>query len=88
MGRTSISVTARVQNQPRARKRVVPVLFSSQAYRGVVGGMRGEDTIFQSFIAFVGMTLWVYLYIFRGRSTSAVSRSDPLIGPRRWMGLG
>ena len=28
-----------------------------QAYRGVVGSMRGEDTIFQSFVAFVGMSL-------------------------------
>lgn len=35
-------------------------LFSSdnddQAYRRVVEGMRGEDTIFQSFTAFLGMT--------------------------------
>eukprot|EP00752_Nemacystus_decipiens_P012801 g11336.t1 len=34
---------------------VIAILL--EAYRGVVRGMRGEDTIFQSFVAFVGMTL-------------------------------
>ncbi|CAM9624346.1 unnamed protein product, partial [Ectocarpus sp. 12 AP-2014] len=33
---------------------VIAILL--EAYRGVVSGMRGEDTIFQSFIAFVGMS--------------------------------
>lgn len=41
-----------------ARHRAVCIFsIPFQAYRGVVGGMRGEDTIFQSFVAFVGMTL-------------------------------
>ncbi|CAB1099208.1 unnamed protein product [Ectocarpus sp. CCAP 1310/34] len=34
-------------------------VFVVKAYRGVVSGMRGEDTILPSFIAFVGMSWWV-----------------------------
>ncbi|CAM9848987.1 unnamed protein product [Ectocarpus sp. 6 AP-2014] len=34
----------------------VVIAIFLEAYRGVVSGVRGEDTIFQSFIAFVGMS--------------------------------
>ena len=34
----------------------VALIAVVQAYRGVLAGLKGEDTIFQSLTAFVGMT--------------------------------
>ncbi|CAN0001978.1 unnamed protein product [Ectocarpus fasciculatus] len=63
---------------------VIAILL--EAYRGVVSGMHGEDTIFQSFVAFVGMSwcslktrirwaaAWVRWRLGGGRNTSPQDR--------------